>query len=101
MASSIIEVNTNTLKSNMETMQGHIHGLRKSAESLRNISGQLDNMWDGEAKQAFVTAVRDDLNRLETLISAMEKYTGKTDEARGEYDRCESAVSQIVSSIRV
>ena len=89
MAGRIIEVNTSTLRSDVSAIE--------EAQALR----ELESMWDGNAKQAFSAAVNDDIRRLRELAKALAQFTEKTSEARREYDTCETAVSQIVSSIRV
>lgn len=101
MASQIIEVNTNTLKADVSEIAAELTGIRGDADKLEGVLGQLESMWDGNAKQAFSAAVRDDLTRLRELVKAMQDLTGKTGQAREEYDRCENAVEQIISSIRV
>lgn len=101
MASNIIEVNTGILKGDIEEIAAELKLLGDDADQLLGLLEQLETMWEGSAKQAFSAAVRDDVGRLQTLIQAMRAFTNKTSDARAEYDRCESAVSQIVSSIRV
>lgn len=101
MAGQIIEVNTNTLKADVSAIAEELRGISADDEKLRVILSQLGSMWDGPAKQAFELAVQDDLNRLRDLVKALNGLTSKTGQAREEYDRCENAVSQIVSSIKV
>ena len=92
MAGRMIEVNTSTLKSDVSTIKGEINGLRRDIQTLRDTSNQLSAMWDGSAKAAFMTAVQDDISRMEELVKALEKFA---------YDKCENSVAGIVSSIRV
>lgn len=101
MASRIIEVNTSTLKADVESIQGEIRAIQSAAVKLRDIAAQLGDTWDGEAKKAFMEALLNDIDRLEDLTSAVERFTGKTDNSRAEYEKCESTVSQIVSAIKV
>ena len=101
MAKTVIEVNTGTLRTDVTNIQGEIRSLRSEAGKLRSAADQLSGMWDGPAKQAFMSAVKDDLGRLDALIQAMEKFTVQTSDAREEYDKCENAVSGIISAIRV
>lgn len=101
MAGKLIEVNTNTLKADVSEIDDELRAILQCAEKLVATLSQLESMWDGNAKQAFSLAVKDDLNRLKELVKAMQNLTGKTGEAREEYDRCESAVAQIIASIRV
>lgn len=101
MAVKIIEVNTGSLKSDVDVISSELDLISGNADRLLSILEQLETMWEGSAKQAFSSAVRDDVARLRELVKAMKNFTDKTSEARVEYDKCESAVSQIVSSIRV
>ena len=101
MAGKLIEVNTNTLKADISEIENELRAILQCAEKLSATLGQLEGMWDGNAKQSFSLAVRDDLNRLKDLVKAMQNLTSKTGTAREEYDRCESTVSQIIASIRV
>ncbi len=101
MAVSKIEVNTNTLRSDVERVRTELKGLKDDMRKLSEVSAQLNSMWEGEAKQAFIMAVQDDIRRLSELITALEKFTTSTDTARGNYDTCEKNVSSIISSLRV
>jgi len=101
MAGKVIEVNTNTLRSDVSEIDGELRAILKCADRLKTTLTQLEGMWDGNAKQAFSAAVQDDLRRLKELVKAMQGLTTRTGEAREEYDKCESAVSQIIASIRV
>ena len=101
MAVSKIEVNTNTLRSDVERVRTELKGLKVDMRKLSEVSTQLNSMWEGEAKQAFIMAVQDDIRRLSELIAALEKFTTSTDTARGNYDTCEKNVSSIISSLRV
>lgn len=101
MAANIIEVNTNTLKGDVSDIDRELKGILHEANNLEGLLSQLETMWEGPAKQAFFAAVRDDLGRLRELVKAMQTLTGKTGEAREEYDKCENIVAQIVSSIKV
>ena len=60
---------------------------------------------DAAGEQAVLGIIlkvaEDDLNRLKELVKAMQNLTIKTGDAREEYDRCESAVAQIIASMRV
>lgn len=101
MADAILEVNTSTLKSDVSTIHGEFSGLRTDVQKLRTTAAQLSSMWEGSAKNAFIAAVNDDIARLEDLIRVMGNYTDKTDASRAEYDKCENAVTGVVSAIKV
>ena len=98
---SIIEVNTSTLKSDVATIEEELQKISTAAERLLQTLHELESMWDGNAKQAFSAAVNSDIAQLKELVKAMHGFTGKTGEAREEYDKCENTVAQIVAAIRV
>ena len=101
MAGNLIEVNTSTLKSDISTIYAEINSLKNDVTRLRSAESQLSSMWDGNAKNAFIAAVNDDIQRLEELIGALSKFTDKTDTSRSEYEKCETSVASIIASIKV
>lgn len=101
MAGRVIEVNTTTLRSDVSAIEEEINAINKGADRLANTLRELERMWEGNAKQAFSSAVNDDIRRLRELSEAIGRFTQKTGEIRREYDTCESEVAQIISSIRV
>lgn len=98
---SMIEVNTTTLKSDVATIEAELEKISSAAERLLQTLHELESMWDGNAKQAFATAVNSDIVQLKELVKAMKNFSRKTGEAREEYDKCENTVAQIVAAIRV
>lgn len=101
MASRPIAVNTNTLRSDVSSIEEELKGLRDCCESLEAALATLLTKWEGNSARAFDQAVRDDVRRLRELEKAVRSLTTRTGTARTEYDKCENMVSQIVSSIRV
>ena len=101
MVSSEITVNTGTLYTDAASIRGEIRAMRDSAGNLRRAAVNLNRMWEGEAKAAFLKAYEGELSRLEEAIGALDHFTSLTEMSGTEYERCESAVSDVVSSIRV
>ena len=101
MAQATIEVNTAALNSDVQRIQSEIASLRSDSQRIQSTTAALNSMWDGDAKNAFVQAVQSDIEYLNQLIQAVDKFTGLTDDSRVEYERCENAVSGIVAAIRV
>ncbi|MCI1722771.1 MAG: WXG100 family type VII secretion target [Lachnospiraceae bacterium] len=96
-----IETNTGTMKSDVESIQTEIRGLTDDGKKLQNAVSELNGMWEGEAKEAFMNAFQTDLNSLEDMISILSDITSATSEARSDYENCESKVSGIVASIKI
>lgn len=98
---SMIEVNTTTLKSDAAAIEGELQKISAAADRLTQTLHELESMWEGTAKQSFSAAVTSDITQLNELVKAMKIFTGRTGEAREEYDKCENTVAQLVSAIRV
>lgn len=96
-----LEVNTGTLRNDINEIRGEIRGLRTEMSNLRGAASALGQTWEGEAKKAFMGALEDDLRRLELLINTIEKFTNKTEESKDAYEKCENSVSQTVANIKV
>lgn len=101
MAGKIIEVNTSTLKNDVSTIFSELTGISNDIRQLQDTTARLSTMWDGSAKTAFISAVNDDIQRLEELIGVMKKFSDKVDTSRKEYEKCENVVSNIIASIKV
>lgn len=96
-----IEVNTGTLKSDVDSINSELGSLRREIHNLRDVTSALGMTWEGDAKNAFMAAISDDIEKLEQLVDEVEKYTGRTSDARIEYDGCENSVAQIIAGIKV
>ena len=101
MANSIIEINTNTLRSDISSIEADIVSLRSEAAKLRDGANYLGSTWDGPAKEAFMAQFLGDVDSLERLIDVMFKFTQQTDESRVAYENCENEVGQMIASIQV
>ena len=64
------------MKSDVESIQTEIRGLTDDGKKLQNAVSELNGMWEGEAKEAFMNAFQTDLNSLEdmTLDIAGQTY---------------------------
>lgn len=98
---AIIEINTGTLKTDIDGFNGELKAIRQEIANLRDVAAALGSTWDGDAKNAFMTELSEDIGKLERLVSEMEKYTVKTDDARAAYDSCENTVAQIIAGMKV
>ena len=97
----LLEVNTGTLRNDVNEIQGELRGIRNEMSNLRSAASSLGSTWEGDAKIAFMEALQDDMNRLESLVNAIDQFTDRTEESRVAYEKCENAVSQAVSSMKV
>ena len=101
MAGRSIEVNTNTLKSDLSVIEEEIRGINRGADQLEQTLHALESMWEGPGQGALPPPVKHDIPRPPELSRLLESFTQTTGEVRQEYDACENEIAQLITSIRV
>ena len=96
----------------MAQFQGSTSKLTDEAAQLLNLKRQLEqeitamesvaarylNMWEGEAKQAFVDSVRKNMTLLKNFTNNMEKFANVLKEGASTYETGEQNAKRIASS---
>lgn len=100
MASSKLEVNTGTLRSDLGSIQREINALKREAEELRSKGERLNRMWEGAAKAEFLSNYAQELQALEEAIRALDAFTARSRDADAEYEQSERVVANVVDAIR-
>ncbi len=95
-----IKVNTTRLNADANEVAARISSLKKEMAAMKQSVNQMNSMWTGEAKNAFVQAFNDDMNALNTLINNFEAIHRFEVNAKTKYDNCERQVEQLVNSIK-
>ncbi len=96
-----IGVNTDTLRSQVENLRTEIGQAESEMAKMYEAVQELDGMWDGPANEAFKTQFLDDKEFMEELCKTVREIIGSMDNARTEYEVCESAVRQLIDEIRI
>lgn len=96
-----IKVNTNRLGSDADQVKNHISNMEKQLTSMEAGIKQLNSMWEGPAKKAFVQAFEDDRKAAMEIIKELKSLQTFEMQAKGKYEKCESQVSSLVDSIRI
>lgn len=97
----VIKCNTGTLSSDEGEVTGNINQIKNSVAKLRELSTKLDNMWDGEASDAFKIRLDGYINNLEDACVSLESVATYEKTAVSEYNRCSSDISGMIESIAV
>ena len=97
----IIEVNINTLNSDIGNMQSELNGLRSEMKKAFTAVAELDRMWNGPANDAFNKAFQDDNQSMEEMCKIVDRLIEYMTNAREEYRKCENAVSAEIDAIRI
>lgn len=102
MENSQIKVNTVTLGNDMETINGYLKDLKTQKGNLAGSMIELNSMWSGDAYDAFVQAVNNDLQLLQAVIddltNSVYAYEAK---AKSKYEECEKQVRALIDDITI
>ena len=92
------EVATSALEQEAAGLRNLKSQLEQEIMGMRSISNQFLNMWEGEAKQAFVNSVNQNMNLLNAFTNNMEKFANALTQGASTYVKGENDVKRIVSS---
>ncbi len=96
-----LEVETRRLQSDISDLRTRLANMRRIGEAMMAGINALNSMWEGEAKNAFVAQFQTDYETLNSMAEVIEDLIKDLEQAREQYDTCESRVGSIVSGIRV
>ena len=96
-----IGVNTDTLRSQVESLRTEIGEAESQMNKMYAAVQELDGMWDGPANEGFKAQFMDDKEFMEELCKTVREIIDSMDNARTEYESCESAVRQLIDEIRI
>lgn len=94
-----IEVNTEALQQQLVSFQEEITNIRQTINRLSQTVDELKTMWDGPAHETFYAQYMIDHLEFEEYLTILDKIAEKYQDACKEYNRCESEVGSIISSI--
>lgn len=94
-----ITVNTSTLAGDIEELRGALSSARTQLEEMFGQVAELDAMWDGPANQEFNRQFGNDYENAKNLCVTVETLLACMENARSQYDRCESEVNSVVAAI--
>ena len=72
--------------------------LEEKVTEMRSISSRLLNMWEGEAKNAFVNSVNNNMNLLNGFNNNLQHFVKALTEGAATYEKGEKEVTRIVSN---
>lgn len=97
----IIKVNTRTLKKDTDEIQEDLSKVNKEIQTMQENVRLMNNMWSGDANEAFNKAFSDDIKALSVICKSIESLIKYETTAKTEYDSCEQKVSSVISSISI
>lgn len=96
-----IAVDTNYLQMQITEMRDALGRAREGMAEMYDQVNELDAMWDGPANATFNQQFLKDKNMMEEMCSTIEQIIVSMENAKREYEGCESDVRQIIAEIRI
>lgn len=101
MMAKEITVDTDLLKTDIDTMQESLTQLNKLVEDVFSDITELDTMWDGPANEEFNRQFKSDYETMKSQCDVINNMIEHYDYADKEYVKCENEVDSIVKSIKI
>jgi WXG100 family type VII secretion target len=96
-----IKINTARLGTDAAQVISLINDMDNRIKNMKAHIDQLNGMWDGPAKQAFVQVFEDDRAAAEDVIKELKSLHGFETQAKEKYDKCEQQVAALVDAIKI
>lgn len=101
MAVTDISVNTANLRNDIGKLRGALNSLVHTKDMMVGRIQELNSMWKGPANHAFNQQFMLDQQEFENLCEILEKMIQAMEDARAQYDICDSKVNDLVNTIRI
>ncbi|MCD8103783.1 MAG: WXG100 family type VII secretion target [Lachnospiraceae bacterium] len=101
MAVEKIRINTGSLSKTQKEVQAELDKIQSDMEKISDDMNTLNSMWTGDAHDAFVQSVSEDLSLLTEVCTVLQNIINYESSAVTEYDKCEQQVSEIIAQIRI
>lgn len=101
MEQSIIKVHTQKLSDDSMTISGYLKDLALQKENLQSSIQALNQMWSGDAYDAFVKSVNTDIAALQTVIDNLTQVYTYEQKAKDAYEKCENQVAKLIDEISI
>ncbi len=96
-----IEVDTDGLQAQINQLEETLRMTRDDLAKLTERVDSLQAMWNGPAHDEFNKQYQRDRERMENMCLIIQNVIDGMQQARVEYDQCESEVGSVVASIHV
>lgn len=84
------QVTSGELKAKSNELRELNTQFRTQIENLKTQEGTLTSMWEGEAKNAFDTAFKNDTAQMDNFHNLIEQYCAALDGIAAKYDMAEA-----------
>lgn len=101
MADRKFKISTSRLGKDAEQIQQLLASMERSVINMQTSVGQLNRMWEGLSKQAFVTAFSDDMKAANDVLKELKSLNSYEIDAKDNYENCEKQVADLISNMRI
>ena len=101
MAIQFIEIDTNPLSSDIQTMIEQVTQVEHQTDRMFDAMAELDRMWDGAANAAFNQQFQIDNEYMKNLCTEVRHLIDCMKYAKEHYEQCEEEVYRSVAAIRL
>ena len=95
------KIKTDRLDNDIRNLEDKLRQVRQIRQELIREADQLNGMWEGEAKTAFMSQFRSDCSILEAREREFQKRIDRLKHASQEYQKCEARVGDEIRSLRI
>lgn len=96
-----LKVSTNRLNSDANQISSLIKAMEKELSNMKTSVNQMNQMWEGMTKEAFVKAFHDDQTAAEDVIKELKALQSFEVEAKNKYEQCEKQITALINAIRI
>ena len=96
-----IKISTVRLGNDAEQVSRLIQSMEKELRNMEENVNQIVTMWEGDAKNSFVSVFQDDMVIAKELMKMLKALQISETRAKTEYEKCEYQIGEIINSIRV
>lgn len=92
------QVTPKTLRTKADGLRNQNKTLRAKIEDLRTQAKNLDQMWEGDAHNAFRTQFVTDMQKMDEFCATIDAYANALDNISVQYENAESKNTSTASS---
>ena len=101
MSVQTIKITTDRLSGDVNSFSEKIRVIQNSLNAIEESLSRLNNMWEGNAKQAFTSIVEEDLTEAKEILSEMSGLCSYDENAVQKYEACEREIENLITLVRV
>ena len=91
-------VSTQQIRSQATQLKSRNESFKRKVEQLAQQERSLDNMWDGDANNAFKSNFQEDQKQFMNFYNGINDFVKALNQIADEYDRMEASAKQVAAN---